>query len=66
MRNYFETIEIIEDYYMVCKDFWKYENHHNPKRAALYNVYQLKTDPFSTAGEKLDRRAIIDFLEMEA
>ena len=66
MKNYEETTKICEEFYKFNIAFWEREHHSFPESMALTETSRLMNDPFSPCGDKLNRKAVIDFCESKA
>lgn len=61
MRTYEETLKICELFYEECIKSWKRMNDPKPEAMAQLDIFRLSHDPYSPNGEKLNRKAVLDF-----
>lgn len=55
--NYTQTLETLSYFFADCAKFWKYDI-----EKAIKDVENVKRDPFSPRGKKLDKQAKADFI----
>lgn len=63
MKNYQETMEILESFYKECVEHWKRENSKMPEMLAMADIIRLRRNPYSPNGEEPDIFAIVHFVE---
>lgn len=63
MLNYKESMKILEMFHAECYEFQSKQKDPfpNAKIAALIDVANITTNPYSPYGEKLNLEAIVDF-----
>lgn len=63
MKNYNQTMEILESFYDECVEYWNKQNSKVSTLNAIQDILNLENDPYSPNGAKLDKFAITDFID---
>lgn len=63
MKNYQETMEILEGFYTDCERYWRKQNPKLSKIHALQDLRNIKYNPYSPAPEPIDLQAKADFID---
>lgn len=63
MKNYQETMEILENFYAECVRYWEKQNPKLAKVHALQDIHNVKHNPYNPKPEWIDMSAKIDFID---
>ena len=62
MKNYQETMKILEKAYAERVGYWKKQNSSTPEVNAASDIFHLEDNPYAPKGDTLDSFAKVDFL----